>query len=246
MNATDIFGGTVATGTGSATSDSDIIAVTVTAVNDTPVVAVATSVGSTEQVAGTIDAAATISDVELGALNDYAGSTLTVGRNGGAMAEDLISFGASGAFTVNGGNLEAPGGLVFATFTGGNGANLVITFTSSATPATQALVNAVVQSLQYTYTGDSPPASIVLDYSFNDGAPANAGQGGGGSPIGTDSITVNITDTPENQPPVLDLDADDGTAAGTGYAGSYTEGGAAVRSPTPTSDRRQRCRRRRS
>ena len=123
-------------------------------------------------------------------------------------AEDLLTFGASGAFTVNGANLEA-GGLVFATFTGGNGTNLVITFTSSGTPATQALVNAVVQSLQYTYTGDTPPASIVLDYSFNDGAPANAGQGGGGSPTGTDAITINITDTPENSPPTLDLDGDD-------------------------------------
>ena len=231
LNATDTFGGTVATGTGSATSDSDIVAVTVTAVNDTPVVAVQASVGSIEQVAGTIDPAATISDVDLAARNggsgDYGGSALTVGRNGGPAPEDLLTFGASGAFTVNGGNLEAPGGLVFATFTGGNGSNLVISFTSTATPATQALVNAVVQSLQYTYTGDTPPASIVMNYSFNDGAPAN-GQGAGGTPIGTDAITINITDTPENAPPALDLDANDSNTVGTGYAASFTEGGAAV------------------
>ena len=227
LSATDTFGGIVATGTGSATSDSDVVNVTVTAVNDTPVVAVQASVASTEQVAGFIDPAATISDVDLGALNDYGGSALTVGRNGGAQAQDLLTFGASGAFTVNGANLEA-GGLVFATFTGGNGANLVISFTASGTPATQALVNAVVQSLQYTYTGDTPPASIVMNYSFNDGAPGNAGQGGGGTPIGTDAITINITDTPENVAPTLDLDADNSNSVGTGYTAAFTEGGAAV------------------
>jgi Ca2+-binding RTX toxin-like protein len=227
LGVTDTFGGTVATGTGAATSDSDVINVTVTAVNDTPVVAVAASVGSIEQVAGTIDATATISDLELGALDNYGGSSLTVGRNGGAQPEDLLTFGASGAFTVNGANLET-GAQVFATFTGGNGTPLVISFTSSATPATQALVNAVVQSLQYTYTGDNPPASIVMDYSFHDGAPANAGQGPGGSPIGTDAITINITDTPENAAPTLDLDGDDSNTVGTGYTTAFTEGGAAV------------------
>jgi Ca2+-binding RTX toxin-like protein len=223
LNVTDTFGGIVATGTGAATNDSDVINVTVTAQNDSPVVSVVASVGSIEQVAGTIDAAATIADLELGALNNYAGSSLTVGRNGGPAAQDLLTFGASGAFTVNGANLEA-GGLVFATFAGGNGTNLVITFTGSGTPATQALVNAVVQSLQYTYTGDTPPASIVMNYSFNDGAPANAGQGGGGSPLGTDAITINITDTPENAPPVVDLNTGTG---GINDTNVYAEGGAA-------------------
>ena len=50
----------------------------------------------------------------------------------------------------------------------------------------------------------------------------------GGSPIGTDAITINITDTPENAPPTLDLDGDDSNTVGTGYTASFTEGGAAV------------------
>ncbi|HYI47410.1 MAG TPA: Ig-like domain-containing protein [Allosphingosinicella sp.] len=217
------------TGTPGALQDIDTVTINIAAVNDTPVVAVAPTASSTEQVAGTIDATATITDIELGALNNYAGSTLTVARMGGAVAQDVLGFGASGAFTVNGGNLEAPGGLVFATFAGGNGTALVITFTGSGTPATQALVNAVVQSLQYTNTSDTPPASIQMVYTFDDGAPGNAGQGGGGSPTGTDTITINITDTPENQAPTLDLDADDSSGAiGTGYTAAFTEGGAAV------------------
>jgi Ca2+-binding RTX toxin-like protein len=226
LGVTDTFGGIVATGTGAATSDSDVVNVTVTAVNDTPVVGVQTAVASIEQVAGFIDPAATIADVELGALDNYAGSALTVGRLLGAQPEDLLTFGASGAFTVNGANLEA-GGLVFATFSGGNGANLVISFTGTGTPATQALVNAVIQALQYTYTGDTPPASIQMVYSFNDGAPGS-GQGGGGSPVATDVIQINITDTPENVAPALDLDGNDSNTVGTGYTAAFTEGGAAV------------------
>ena len=135
-------------------------------------------------------------------------------------------------FVVNGANLEtSPGGLVFATVSGGSGSPLVISFTSSGAPATSALVDAVLQAIQYTYTGDSPPASIQLDVSLNDGAPAN-GQGStvGHPATGTGSITVNITNTPENQPPVVDLD--DG-AGGLGATGSFTEGGAA--SPIGTS-----------
>ncbi len=204
--------------------DQDVVSINVAAQNDSPVVALVSAVSSTEQVAGTIDATATVFDVELGGRNDYSGAVLTVGRNGGAAPEDLITFGPSGAFTVDGSNLKA-GSDIFATFTGGNGSNLVITFTGSGTPATQARANAVVQSLQYTYTGDSPPASIVLDYSLNDGAPTNAGQGGGGSATGADSITVNITNTPENAAPAVDLDGD---GSGTGFASAYTEGGAAA------------------
>src|SRR5262249_50678494 len=110
-------------------------------------------------------------------------------------------------------------------FTGGNGTNLVINFNSSGTPATQALVNAVVQAIQYTYTGDTPPAQITMNYSFDDGAPANAGQGGGGSSTGTDSIIITITDTPENATPVVDLNTGTG---GIDDTNTYQEGGAAV------------------
>ena len=152
---------------------------------------------------------------------------LTVSRNGGATPQDVLSIVSGAGFTVNGSNLEA-GGLVFATVSGGNGTPLVITFTSSGTPATSALADAVLQAIQYVYTGDTPPASIVLDLSLNDGAPANAGQGGGGSPTGATSMLVNITDTPENAAPTLDLDGDDSNTVGTGYTAAFTEGGAAV------------------
>jgi Ca2+-binding RTX toxin-like protein len=213
LSATDTFGGIVATGSGAATNDSDVINVTVTAVNDTPVVSLAATGSSTEQVAGTVDATATISDLDLDARNggngDYAGAALTVANNGGNNANDLFAVGTSGAFTVNGSNLEA-GGLVFATFSGGNGTPLVISFNSSGTAATTALVNAVIQSVQYTYTGDNPPvAGIDVAMSLDDGAPVNAGQGStaGHPATGTDVIHLSITDTAENAPPVVDLNS---------------------------------------
>jgi hypothetical protein len=228
LQVTDTFSGIVATGTGLATNDTDSIAVTVTGVNDTPILTVADNGTSTEQVAGKIDAAASISDLDLDALNggsgNYAGTTLTVSNNAGANANDLFGFAASGAFAVNGSNLES-GGQVFATFTGGNGSALGISFTGSGTTATTALVNAVLQSVQYTYTGDTPPAAVDILVGFNDGAPGNAGQGSIASNPATDSEVIHlvITDTSENSAPAVDLDASGG---GTGFASSYTEGGA--------------------
>jgi Ca2+-binding RTX toxin-like protein len=230
LSATDTFGGIVATGTGVATNDSDVIDVTVTAVNDTPVVTLAATGSSTEQVAGTLDATATISDIDLDALNggngNYTGSAIVVGNGNALDPNDLFSVGSSGAFTVNGGNLEA-GGLVFATVQGGSGALLVINFTSSGTTATTALVNAVAQAIQYTYTGDTPPATIDVFMKLADGAPGNAGQGStaGHPPEGTDIITLTITNTPENQPPVVDLNGTDG---GIDFASAYTEDGTAA------------------
>ena len=214
--------------TGNATSeeDSDPVSITINAVNDTPAVTVASPIAVDEQVAEAIAPTGTVSDLELdlrnGGNGDYDDATLTVVRNGGAAAQDLLAVVNGAGFVVNGTNLEA-GSLVFATISGGSGSALVITFTSSGTPATSTLVDAVLQAIQYTFTGDSPPASIQLDVTLNDGAPAN-GQGDVTSnpASATSSITVNIANTPENQPPVVDLDT--GTA-GNDDTNLYVENG---------------------
>jgi hypothetical protein len=183
-------GGASATSTGSTV-------VNITAVNDTPILAnVGPSVAANEQVAVLLDTDALISDVDLDPLNGgsglYTGASLTIARNGGASAQDSFSFDttAGATFTVSGGNLQS-GGLTFATFTN-TGGTLTITFTSSATAATKALVNNVIDHISYTNTSDTPPASVVLDYTFNDGNPAN-GQGTGASGTATAGTTVNIT-----------------------------------------------------
>nr|WP_313527041.1 Ig-like domain-containing protein [Stutzerimonas kunmingensis] len=137
---------------------------------------------------------ASLTDAELGALNggngDWAGAGLVIQRNGTAVGSDMLGFDTSGAlFTVSGSNLQS-GGQTFATFTNTGGV-LTITFTSSATNATTALVNDVAQRI--TYRNDTPAGDATISFTLNDGA--------GGSANATTTVTsdfiyvTNNTDT---------------------------------------------------
>ncbi|WP_129139169.1 DUF4347 domain-containing protein [Modicisalibacter coralii] len=180
------------TGTGVATPAIDNIAVSAAVEpNNAPAFSnLNATPGYTEDGSAVVlDTDATVADTELDALNgsngDYSGASLTVARNGGANAEDILSFDTSGAlFTVSGSNLQS-GGLTFATFTQNNG-TLAVNFTSSGTTATTSLVNDVLQRLTYQNGSDAPPASVTLDYTFNDGTTDS---------IGTNQVTVGITPT---------------------------------------------------
>jgi hypothetical protein len=200
----DNSGGAVTTGTtldvsvnGGQTRFSDAsldLTTSITAVNDTPVVpASATTVGATEQTAATLLGSLTVSDVDLDARNggngDYGGASFTVQR-ASANAADTFGFASGGLFTVSGANLQV-GGLTFATFTSVGGV-LTISFTSSATTATTALVNDVIEHIAYTNASDAPPASVTLNYALNDGSPGG-GQGAGATGTAGGSVVVNIT-----------------------------------------------------
>ena len=158
--------------------------INVTRVNVAPVLANAgPGVAATEQVGVVLDGDVTVSDRDLDALNgnngNYAGASISIVRNGGANAQDLFGFDTTGAsFTVSGGNLQAAG-QTFATFSNAGG-TLTIRFTSSGTAATTALVNDVLRHVQYTNTSDTPPASVVLNTTFNDGNANGAFSGGQG------------------------------------------------------------------
>ena len=112
---------------------------------------------------------ATVLDAEFAALNgglgDWAGGSLTVQRQGTAWSADSFGFNAAG-FTVSGGNLQS-GGLTFATFTNAGGV-LSISFTSSGTAATNALVQAVVRGI--TYRNDTPAGNETVRFTLSDGA----------------------------------------------------------------------------
>ena len=112
-----------------------------------------------------------ISDAELTTTN-YNGATLTLTRNGSANAQDIFtaSVGSIGTITTNAGG------------------NLVVTFNSSAT---QAAVNAFLSSIAYSNSSDAPPASVQIDWTFNDGNVL--AQGNGGALSVTGFTTVNIT-----------------------------------------------------
>jgi len=131
-----------------------------------------------------LDGAATISDIELDTANSYAGATLTLGRQGGAVSTDV--FGGTGALALSGGDVIYGGNTVGA-YNQTNG-TLTITFNANATTA---VADGVLQSLTYASTSDAPSATAEIVYTFSDG---NVGaQGTGGALSATGSITVNIT-----------------------------------------------------
>ncbi|WP_165185480.1 M10 family metallopeptidase C-terminal domain-containing protein [Caulobacter soli] len=164
----------------------------ITAVNDAPVVpATATTVNGVEQAFSALLGGLTVSDLELdarnGGLGDYAGATFTVQR-ASPNASDLFGVLASGLFTVDAGTGDfQAGGLTFAT-SNQTGNVLTITFNSSGTAATTALVNDLIRHIAYENTSDAPPASVTLNYSLNDGG----GQGTGGALSDSGSVIFNI------------------------------------------------------
>jgi hypothetical protein len=214
---------------GAPLTDTDTVAITVAAVNDTPVLSSSPPVTTDEQVAVTLDPALTVHDADLDAFNggagDYAGATLNVAINSGhpTTADDHFTIANGADFHVSGSQLLDAANHEFATFSGGNGTPLVITFTSAATPATTALVNEVAHALQYTDGSDAPPASVDVSISLNDGDFTSGNQGAEPTPnfidsIGADVVTVNINAV--NDPPAIDLDSN---ASGTSATLNYTE-----------------------
>jgi len=207
------------TGTGGAKTDSDTVAITVNPMNDQPVVTPVASAIETEQTAVVLNPSWSASDVDLDAKNggngDYAGASIVMARTGGANAQDVFGFSSSGAtFTVSGGNLVDGSNNVFATFST-SGGTLQINFTSTSTPATTALVNNVLDHIQYTNTSDAPPSSAQITYTFNDGAPG-AGQGtvvsSNNLATGVINVTINaVDDAPVNSVPLAQTISEDGS-----------------------------------
>ena len=146
----------------------------------------------------TLDAGgnAVLADVDLGALNsgngDWSSASLTVQRAGSAVSADVLGFNTSGGlFTVTGtssGNLQS-GGLTFATYTHTGGV-LSISFTSSATAATTALVNDVAHRI--TYRSDTPAGDATLRFTLSDGTASTTAD----VTVASDTIYItNATDT---------------------------------------------------
>ncbi|WCD78901.1 Ig-like domain-containing protein [Pseudomonas sp. TUM22785] len=147
---------------------------------------------------------ASLADAELGALNsgngNWSGASLVIQRNGTAVSSDVLGFDTTGGlFTISGSNLQS-GGQTFATFTNTGGV-LTITFTSSGTTATTALVNDVAQRI--TYRNDTPAGDANVKVTLNDGAGASATAN---VTVATDFIYVtNSSDT-------ATIDASNGTS----------------------------------
>jgi VCBS repeat-containing protein len=177
-----------------------------------------------------IDPDVVLSDPELDLFpNGWNNATLTIGRDGGVNAEDVLGVDPSSSVTLSGGNVLV-GGTVVGTFTNSGGA-LSFVFNGSATPTR---VDQVIQAITYSNTSELPPASVDLAYSVNDqnvntGGTGAAGtgqdQGTGGLLTDLAVITVGITRavdapvvTPSTNPTAVFSENTNATPGGTPVA----------------------------
>nr|WP_236616975.1 DUF4347 domain-containing protein [Dickeya zeae] len=135
-----------------------------------------------------IDNDVTVADTELNNQGNYNGASISIARNGGANSVD--TFGNSGLLgTLTQGQNFTYNGTAVGSVTTNSSGTLTLTFNSNATSA---IVNAVLQSLTYANTSDDPPASVTLNWTFNDGSLNSTG---------TNQAVLSIT--PVNDSPTL-------------------------------------------
>ena len=118
-----------------------------------------------------------------------AAASLTLVRNGGANADDIFSCDRV-TWSSARARLELSSSAI-GTYTNVGG-QLVFSFTSGTTNAE---VNEAMQSIAYSNSSTSPPASVQIDWTFDDGGDSVTTQGGAALQA-TGSTTVNIVDVP--------------------------------------------------
>ncbi|MGL5101626.1 MAG: DUF4347 domain-containing protein [Plesiomonas sp.] len=139
-----------------------------------------------------MDSDVTVTDTELSALNsglgNYNGASISITRNGGANSVDI--FGNSGLLgSLTQGQNFTYNGTTVGNVTTNSGGTLTLTFNSNATSV---VVNAVLQSLTYANSSDNPPASVTLNWMFNDGELNSSG-----------SNQAILSITPVNDAPII-------------------------------------------
>jgi hypothetical protein len=199
-SATDSFGFSLADGgEDGAVADTGTFTIDIDPVNDAPTFS---NHGGTEAYTEdtspvVLDSDVSVFDPELSQADDFGGSTITLQRNGAANADDI--FSPTGDLTFNGGILELTDSPI-GTYANADGI-LQITFDPLTT---NDQVNEVMRSIAYANSNDAPPASVQIDWVFDDG---NTGaQGDNGALEATGSTTVSITAV--NDAPTVDNAAD--------------------------------------
>ncbi|MCP4378767.1 MAG: hypothetical protein GY794_21645, partial [bacterium] len=145
-----------------------------------------------------LDTGVEISDSELDGLNggngDYDGASVTLVRDTGANADDFFKFN-DGDITLSVNSDLLKNGQIIATFdqttTSGQ---LVITFTNAngETP-TSTDVDNILRQITYANNG-SPPASLQLDWTFDDGNTGSQGTGSALQALGATTVYFDFTD----------------------------------------------------
>ncbi len=165
-------------------------------------------------IAGAVmDADVTIFDTELSAIDDFGGTTLQLQRVGGANPDD--NFNRSGALFFTGSTFTLSG-VQKGSYSATPG-QLTLTFDTGVSNDD---VNSVMQLLAYRTFVDNPPASVDIEWTFNDGNPGSQGSGGALDIVGT--TTVNITGV--NDKATVDLDVGDQSGATDGGFNTVFDG----------------------
>ncbi|MGZ8190947.1 MAG: hypothetical protein ACXWTS_06915, partial [Methylococcaceae bacterium] len=139
-----------------------------------------------------LDNSVQIFDTDLASQGHYQGASITLTRQGGANNQD--QFSGSGNLSFSGGNAVLSG-VTIGTVSNSNG-TLKITFNSNAT---QSRVNEALSSLAYSSSSNNPPASLKIDWTFDDGNTGTQGTGGALTVVGSTTVTI----TPNNDAPVF-------------------------------------------
>ncbi|MCP3954607.1 MAG: VCBS repeat-containing protein, partial [Desulfobacterales bacterium] len=140
-----------------------------------------------------LDTDVDISDVELDALDNYDGASVTLVRNTGADAGDVFSNDGLLGILTEGQTFDYDGTTI-GTVTTNSAGTLVLTFNSDATSA---LVDSTLQSIAYSNNSDDPPASVQIDWTFDDGDGSDPKQATGSTTVTItaidDAININTT-----------------------------------------------------
>ncbi len=163
------------------------------------------TVNTTPQV---IDSDVTFADVD----DDFGGGTLTVS---GLLAEDTVSVLSGSTISLSGGvvyyDADGAGGaaaVAIGTASGGAGTTFTVTFNADATSV---MIDALIQSLTYANSSDTPTASRTLAINVTDATgehlplsttPSLVQQGGAANPWSA------VTTTGQSAPTFGDLDGD--------------------------------------
>jgi hypothetical protein len=187
-----------------------------------------------------LDASVDISDTELDDLNggtgDYHGTSVSLVRNGGASSEDVFDFNDGNGITVSANNLIKNGQIIASFDITSTLGELAIIFThaNGQTP-TSTDVDNILRQLTYSNSSEAPPASVQIDWIFDDG---NSGsQGTGGALQAKQITTINITqvnDAPINTVPSVQSVNEDTLLSITGISVNDVDGNLATTQLTVT------------
>ncbi|MGI9214538.1 MAG: beta strand repeat-containing protein, partial [Gammaproteobacteria bacterium] len=142
-----------------------------------------------------INIADQIRDLQNNGLGNYSNTIVNIERAGGGNYHDSFSFSPMNNVTVNENTLLSNGNVI-ACFSNLYG-QLQIQFLNNGTIPTKALINEILQAVQYKTTDLNPSASINLVYTFDNGS------GLGTASLATTTNSVNIIDN--NCAPIINV-----------------------------------------